>query len=98
MDVRSMKRISYSNGEPDSELRGAESVPLKENVEEFFQPEVLPHLPQAWIDESKEKVGYEIPLNRYFYRYEPPRELEEIQADIKSLESDIVQLLKEVTA
>ena len=55
-------------------------------------------MPDAWIDHSKTKVGYEIPLNRYFYRYEPPRELSVIEAEIKALESDIVRLLGEVTA
>lgn len=62
--------------EPDPELRDTESVPLKENIEEYFKREVLPHVPDAWIDYSKTKVGYEIPLNRHFYRYEPPRPLE----------------------
>jgi type I restriction enzyme M protein len=59
---------------------------------------VLPHVPGAWIDESKTKVGYEIPLNRHFYRYEPPRPLEIIEKDIKGLEDDIMKLLKEVTS
>jgi type I restriction enzyme M protein len=84
--------------EPDSELRDTESVPLKDSIEEYFKREVLKHIPDAWIDHSKTKVGYEIPLNRHFYRYEPPRELEEIAADIKTLETDILQLLAEVTA
>jgi type I restriction enzyme M protein len=83
--------------EPDSELRDTESVPLKESIDEYFQREVLPHVPDAWIDESKTKVGYEIPLNRHFYQYEPPRPLEVIEGDIKSLETDIVSLLGEVT-
>jgi type I restriction enzyme M protein len=86
------------NPEPDPELRDTETVPLKENIHEYFKREVLPHVPDAWIDESKTKVGYEIPLNRHFYRYEPPRPLEEIESDIKSLESDILALLKEVAA
>ncbi|MFA7523692.1 MAG: class I SAM-dependent DNA methyltransferase [Halothiobacillaceae bacterium] len=84
--------------EPDTELRDTESVPLKESIEEYFKREVLPHVPDAWIDHSKTKVGYEIPLNRHFYRYEPPRELSEIEAEIKALEGEIVDLLKEVTA
>ena len=86
------------NPEPDAELRDTETVPLKESIEEYFKREVLPHVPDAWIDESKTKVGYEIPLNRHFYRYEPPRPLEDIEADIKTLESDILALLKEVAA
>lgn len=84
--------------EPDPDLRDTETVPLKESVEEYFKREVLPHVPGAWIDHSKTKVGYEIPLNRHFYRYEPPRPLAEIEADIKTLEGEILALLKEVTA
>jgi type I restriction enzyme M protein len=84
--------------EPDTELRDTEMVPLKESIHEYFEREVLPHVPDAWIDEDKTKIGYEIPLNRHFYQYEPPRELEVISADIKALEADILKLLKEVTA
>ncbi|MBC7943904.1 MAG: SAM-dependent DNA methyltransferase [Burkholderiales bacterium] len=84
--------------EPDPELRDTESVPLRQSIESYFKREVLPHVPYAWIDHSKTKVGYEIPLNRHFYRYEPPRPLEEIEADIKTLETEILTLLKEVTA
>lgn len=61
--------------EPDSDLRDTETVPLKEGVEVYFQREVLPHVPDAWIDHSKTRIGYEIPLNRHFYRYEPPASL-----------------------
>ena len=88
------------NGEPeaDSDLRDTETVPLKESIGEYFKREVLPHVPDAWIDTTKTKVGYEIPLNRHFYRYEPPRELEVIETDIKRLEGEILELLKEVTA
>lgn len=84
--------------EPDAELRDTENVPLKESIQAYFEREVLPHVPDAWIDHSKTKVGYEIPLNRHFYRYEPPRELSIIEAEIKALEADIVRLLGEVTA
>jgi len=84
--------------EPDAELRDTENVPLKESIEDYFRREVLPHVPDAWIDHSKTKVGYEIPLNRHFYRYEAPRELEVIEDEIKALEEDIMRLLKEVAA
>jgi type I restriction enzyme M protein len=84
--------------EPDPELRDTESVPLKESTEAYFKREVLPHVPDAWIDESKTKVGYEIPLNRHFYRYEAPRPLEEIERDIQGLETEIVAMLKDITA
>lgn len=84
--------------EPDTELRDTETVPRQERIEEYFQREVLPHVPDAWIDHSKTRVGFEIPLNRHFYRYEPPRELAEIEAEIKNLEGEILELLREVTA
>jgi type I restriction enzyme M protein len=84
--------------EPDAELRDTETVPLKESIQAHFEREVLPHVPDAWIDHSKTKIGYEIPLNRHFYRYEPPRELAVIESEIKALEADIVRLLGEVTA
>jgi type I restriction enzyme M protein len=84
--------------EPDADLRDTEMVPLKESIHEYFKREVLPHVPDAWIDEEKTKIGYEIPLNRHFYEYEPPRPLEVIEEDIKALEEDIIRLLKEVTA
>ena len=95
------------NGQPeaDSELRDTESVPLSADIEEFFEREVKPHVPDAWIDTAKrdEKdgevgiIGYEINFNRYFYVYTPPRPLEEIEADIREIEKDIVRMLAEIT-
>ncbi|NLX25361.1 MAG: SAM-dependent DNA methyltransferase [Lentisphaerae bacterium] len=90
-------RDKGGNPEPDTDLRDTENVPLKENIEAYFKREVLPHVPDAWIDHSKTKVGYEIPLNRHFYRYEPPRALEAIAADVKTLEREIVAMLAEIT-
>ncbi len=84
------------NPEPDPELRDYESVPLKEDILEYFKREVLPHVPDAWIDESKTKIGYEIPLTRHFYKYVPPRPLDEIEADIKTVEQDIVRMINGV--
>lgn len=84
------------NPEPDADLRDYENVPLKEDIHAYFEREVRPHVPDAWIDEGKTKVGYEIPLNRHFYKYQPPRPLEEIEADIAGLEKDIVKMLREV--
>jgi type I restriction enzyme M protein len=69
---------------------------VKEHCQAYLEAEVLPHVPDAWIDFSKTKVGYEIPLNRHFYVYQPPRPLEEIENDIKSLEADIMAMLGEV--
>lgn len=84
------------NPEPDSELRDFENVPLKEEVEEYFAREVVPHVPDAWIDYDKTKIGYEINFNRYFYQYTPPRPLEEIEADLKAIEEKIAGMLAEV--
>jgi len=97
-------RDKKGNPEPDTNLRDTENVPLSESVESFFEREVKPHVPDPWIDESKrdEKdnevgvVGYEINFNRYFYTYEPPRPLEEIEKDIKTIESEIMEMLREV--
>jgi type I restriction enzyme M protein len=97
-ETAEMCRDRDGNAEPDPDLRYTESVPLKEGVTEYVQREVLPQVLDAWIDESKTKVRYEIPLNRHFYRYEPRRPLAEIEADTKALESEILALLKEVTA
>ncbi|WP_093593020.1 type I restriction-modification system subunit M [Streptomyces griseoaurantiacus] len=83
--------------EPDPELRDFENVPLGEDVEEYLEREVHPHVPDAWIDHSKTKIGYEIPFTRHFYVYEPPRPLAEIDAELKALEAEIQGLLSEVT-
>lgn len=85
------------NPEPDPELRDYENVPLKEDIEEYMKREVLPHVPDAWIDHSKTRVGYEINFNRYFYKYTPPRPLEAIEADLKKIEEEIAGMLAEVT-
>ncbi|MFF9489082.1 N-6 DNA methylase [Streptomyces sp. NPDC014676] len=84
--------------EPDGELRDYENVPLGEDVEEYLAREVHPHVPDAWIDHGKTKIGYEIPFTRHFYVYEPPRPLAEIDAELKALEEEIQGLLGEVTA
>ena len=85
------------NAEPDPELRDYENIPLKENIDEYVVHEVLPHIPDAWIDDSKTKVGYEINFNRYFYKYTPPRSLKEIETDLKIIEKEIADMLAEVT-
>ena len=82
--------------EPDPELRDYENVPLKEDIHDYMKREVLPHVPDAWVDESKTKVGYEINFNRYFYKYTPPRPLEEIEADLRQIEAEIAEMLAEV--
>ena len=99
-------RTKKGEPEPDTGLRDTENVPLGEDVEGFFAREVLPYVPDAWIDESKTddldgevgRVGYEINFNRYFYEYTPPRPLEEIDADLAKLEQEILDMLREVVA
>ena len=97
-DTAEICRNKDGQPEPDTDLRDTETVPLEESIETYFKREVLPHVPDAWIDTTKTKAGYEIPLNRHFYRYEPPRPLDVIETDIKNLEDDIMKMLKEVTA
>ncbi|MGQ0573450.1 MAG: type I restriction-modification system subunit M [Pseudonocardia sp.] len=82
---------------PDPDLRDYENVPLDEDIEEYFQREVIPHVSDAWIDYGKTKVGYEIPFTRHFYVYAPPRPLAEIDAELRDLEAQIQKLLGEVT-
>jgi len=91
------------NPEPDPELRDTENVPLKEDIQTYFKREVIPHVPDAWVntgirdhkDGQTGKVGYEINFNRYFYKYQPPRSLEAIDADLQQIESEIAKMLKE---
>ncbi|NPV58625.1 MAG: SAM-dependent DNA methyltransferase [Actinobacteria bacterium] len=98
-------RDGEGNPEPDPELRDTENVPLSETVEDYFIREVKPYMPDAWINEGIRdhkdgevgKVGYEINFNRYFYKYEPPRPLEEIEADIRELEREITRKLREIS-
>lgn len=80
--------------EADSDLRDTENVPLKEDITKYMEREVLPHVPEAWVDESKTKVGYEIPFTRHFYKYTPIRSSDVIMEDMKSLESRITEKLK----
>jgi type I restriction enzyme M protein len=94
------------NLQADSDLRQFENVPLSQNINAYFVREVLPHVPDSWIDTGKTDakdgqvgiVGYEINFNRYFYVYQPPRPLIEIDADLKAVEAEIAALLSEVTA
>ena len=89
-----------SKGQPmaDSSLRDTENVPLKEDIQEYFKREVLPHAPDAWIDDSKTKVGYEIPFTRQFYVFKPPRNLSEIDADLKATTDMILKMIQGLSA
>jgi len=99
-------RDNKGNPEPDSELRDYENVPLTESVDDYFEREVRPHVPDAWIDESKTDphdgqvgiVGYEIPFNRYFYVFQPPRPLAEIDADLRECTDRIKLMIEELSA
>lgn len=84
--------------QPDTRLRDTENVPLSEDVDAYFRREVLPHAPDAWIDPDKTKVGYEIPFNRHFYVFEPPRPLEAIDADLKRSTDRIKAMIEGLTA
>ena len=92
------KGVAGNGYEPDASLRDFENVPLKEDIDAYFEREVCPYIPDAWMDRGKDKVGYEINFNRYFYKHTPPRSLEEIDAELKQAEEKIMRLLQEVTA
>ena len=93
-----VERDKAGNPKPDTKLRDYERVPLKADVDAYFAREVLPHVPDAWMDRSADKVGYEINFTRYFYRYERLRSVEEITADIRALEAETEGILEEVLA
>jgi type I restriction enzyme M protein len=82
----------------DASLRDTENIPLSEDVESYFKREVLPHAPDAWIDHDKTKVGYEIPFNRHFYVFEPPRPLAEIDAELKQCTDRILIMIGGLSA
>jgi len=86
---------SKGKKQPDSNLRDSEKIPLKQNIEDYFEKEVKPYYPDAWMDRKKDKIGYEINFTKYFYKYVPPRPLEEIEKDIKEVTAEIQKLLKE---
>jgi len=99
--------VTDSNGEiiPDPDLTDYENVPLAMDIRDYLAKEVLPHLPDAYIDEAfrddldKEigRVGFEVNFNRFFYKYVPPRDLHEIDSELKQVEREIAELLGEVT-
>jgi type I restriction enzyme M protein len=101
-------RDRKGNAKPDSKLRDTENVPFTYGgneegqsvrdavIQAYFDAEVAPHVPDAWVDEAKTKVGYEIPFTRHFYVYKPPRPLEEIDRDLNVLVGEIMELLKDV--
>lgn len=80
----------------DSELRDSENIPWKQDIDQYFEKEVLPFAPDAWMDREKDKIGYEIPFTKFFYEYKPLRDLKEIMADIEELEQQTEELLEEI--
>jgi type I restriction enzyme M protein len=97
-------RDRHGNPEPDVSLRDTENVPFGPDgisaqdatIKTYVEREVLPHVPDAWVDHVKTKVGYEIPFTRHFYRYVPPRKLQDIDADLHKVIGEILELLHEV--
>ena len=92
-----IKTDRQGNPKPDTSKRDSERVPLSEDIDEYYDREVRPHLPDSWMDRSKDKVGYEINFTKYFYKFTPLRSLEEIYRDLKSLDNEIQQLSAEMT-
>jgi type I restriction enzyme M protein len=92
------KIVTDSKGKPkpDPKLKDTENIPLKEDIQDFFEREVLPFAPDAWWDKKDTKIGYEIHFAKYFYKHQPPRSLTEIAKDILAIEHEIDGLLKEI--
>lgn len=95
-DTAPVIRDTKGNPVPDPDLRDTENVPLTEDIDDYIAREIAPHLEHFWVDRSKDKVGYEIPFTRHFYKYVPPRSLDEIDADLNTLIGEITVLLAEV--
>jgi type I restriction enzyme M protein len=96
--VVGIKGKAKGKPQPDSALRDTENIPLTDDIQEYFEREVLPHAPDAWIDDDKTKVGYEIPFTRHFYVFKPPRSLEEIDSDLKATTDRILEMIKGLSA
>ena len=94
--VVGLKGKQKGKPQPDGALRDTENVPLAEDIGAYFKREVLPHAPDAWIDDEKTKVGYEIPFNRHFYVFEPPRSLNAIDEELKTVTASIMKMLEEL--
>ena len=96
--VLGQKGKAKGKPQPDTSLRDTENVPLAEDIHAYFEREVIPHVPDAWVDENRTKVGYEVPFNRHFYVFEPSRPLHEIDADLKGSTDRIRAMLDELAA
>ena len=93
-DEQGQPILKKGKPQPDADLRDTENVPMKEDIDAYFRREVLPYAPDAWIDKTKTKIGYEIPMTRYFYEYQAPEPVETIMARITALEQDIAESLQ----
>lgn len=96
--VLGQKGKAKGKPQPDASLRDTENIPLKEDIRSYFNREVLPHAPDAWIDKEKTKVGYEIPFNRYFYVFTPPRSLKDIDTELKQTTDKILEMIRGLSA
>ena len=95
-DEGNIVKDKKGNPKPNSKLRDNERVPLNENIEEYFNREVKPHLPNSWINTDKSSVGYEINFTKYFYKYQPLRSIDEIKNDLRQIEEETESLLKDI--
>ena len=96
LDEKGNPLLKKGETQPDGALRDNENVPLSEDIDSYFAREVLPFAPDAWIDKSKTKIGYEIPFTRYFYKYTPPQASKDIMAEILEIEKELDGALKAV--
>ena len=95
-DIKDLKTFLKKARKPDSKKRDKESVPLNQDVDQYFKNEVLPHVPDAWIDYDKTRIGYELNFTKYFYQYKPLRAASEVKSEIVDLEKSIKDLLKDL--
>ena len=95
-DKGKIVKDKQGNKKPDSSLRDSERIPLLENIDEYYDKEVKPHLPESWMDREKDKIGYEINFTKYFYQYKPLRSLEEITKQLWDLENESEGLMKKL--
>ena len=93
-DIKTDKK---GNPKPDTSKRDSERVPLSEDIDAYYDREVAPHLPDSWMDRSKDKIGYEINFTKYFYKFTPLRTLDEISQDLRALDDEIQKLSLEMT-
>ena len=94
--IKKRERDGRVHYEPDPDLRDREKVPLMQEIDDYFQAEVVPYVPDAWIDEKKTVKGYEISFTKYFYRYQPLPSLEEIAADVLVLTQETEDILQNI--